>query len=265
MILSLLIFSRQRSRKFLVLAVIHAVSVFLAGSTSAIVAMCCGIVALFLIEKKSRFLVLAIVAVGVVITGFYIAPSSVYFKVFMNNANRRLSAARIERPASNLIENIAFRMDIFDGPAVLFLADNPFYLFIGTGPGLIPLPATKYLPPSPDFAWVANTGINTPPTTGIILELSNTGLIGLVMWTMICIASLRALKIIGRQFEQKEKYWEFGAGAFATAAAIYLAQNSPLSAIWPIFIGIGIGAAYLIRNNYRGNQVVSWPSPQDVK
>ena len=62
-----------------------------------------------------------------------------------------------------LIESAAFRMDVLDGPALLFLVDNPLFLIIGTGPGLVPLPATAYLPQGAYGEWMRETGITSSP------------------------------------------------------------------------------------------------------
>jgi hypothetical protein len=138
-------------------------------------------------------------------------------------------------------------MDILDGSALLFLYHNPLYLFVGAGPGLVSLPATAYLPPSKYFAWVSETGINTPPTMGFMLELSNTGIIGLALWLIICLSIFRAFKYLSRQNSPEHIGWKIGRGAFAIVLGAYVMQISPLSALWPVFIGIGLAAYYLAR------------------
>jgi hypothetical protein len=247
MLLSLLLYSHKRSWKLLTLTGLHALAFFLAGSTSALVACFMGAAILVLFERKVRSSMFVLATLGVMVLTLLVMTKSQYLTTYVENVRVRLTVDRIERPAENAIENLAFRMDIFDGPALLFLYYNPLHLFVGTGPGLVGLPATAYLPPSRYFAWVSETGINTPPTSGFMLELSNTGIIGLAMWLIICVSIFRAFKYLSRQEAPEDLAWRIGGGAFAIALGVYFMQNSPLSAIWPVFIGIGLAAYYLAR------------------
>lgn len=259
MLLSLLLYSHRRSGRYLILTGLHALAFFLAGSTSALVAAALGALSLFLLNRRVRMALLALIVSGILALALLVATEWDYLTILSDNVQLRLTTERIERPPQNIIEELAFRMEIFDGPALLFLTSNLFYLFVGTGPGLVSLPATAYLPPSPFFAWALETGLNSPPTAGGLLELANAGLIGLALWLTICISSLQAFKYLSRLNQSKDQAWAIGRSAFAIAAAIYLMQVSALSAIWPIFIGGGIGAAYLARARRKMSRITVQP------
>jgi len=247
MLLTLLLYSHKRSWKLLALTGLHALAFFLAGSTSALVACFMGAAILLLFDRKVRSSMLVLATLGVMALTLMVTTKSQYLTTYVENVRLRLTVDRIERPPENEIENLAFRMDILDGSALLFLYYNPLYLFVGAGPGLVSLPATAYLPPSKYFAWVSETGINTPPTMGFMLELSNTGIIGLALWLIICLSIFRAFKYLSRQNSPEHIGWKIGRGAFAIVLGVYFMQISPLSALWSVFIGIGLAAYYLAR------------------
>lgn len=247
-LLSFLLYSYRRSKKYLVLIGIYVLGFVVSGSTSAFGAVALGISVLFLFERRARGgFMIGMAIVGILILGI---PAITEFRAlasFSQSIDTRVLAGRLELTPENIIEYLTFRMDIFDGPAVLFLLAHPFYLFTGTGPGLVPLPATSYMPQSVIFKELAETGINSPPFIGGLLEISNAGFIGLTLLFIICSSSLRALKYLCTQSNREYETWAMGRSAFAVVAAIYLAQSSPLSPIWPIFIGIGLAATYLAR------------------
>jgi hypothetical protein len=247
LLLSLILFSRRRTVFRVGLLGLHATALVLAGSTSAVIVLAAGAVALFVFDPRSR-LVMATSAGAVVLVAAVSSLESDYLAQWRENAKVRLTTERIDRDPRNIVENLAFRMDVLDGPALLFLASNPLYLLIGTGPGLVSLPATDYLPPSASFLWLADTGINSPPTSGFLLELSNTGVVGMVLWWVVSASSLRSLKALARRRVPDRTAWSIGRAAFVVALACYAAQASPLSVFWPVFLGTGLGADAVVRS-----------------
>ncbi len=240
LLLAVLWYSRRPSFKAAGLVLLHAVALALAASTSAAVAVAVGGVALFIVSRPTRLVLIGLGATAGLAVALLLETRSGYLDSYIENARVRLTVGRIDRRPETPIENLAFRMDIFDGPAVLFLASNPAFLVFGTGPGLVSLPATAYVPPSPDFAWASEEGINVAPTTGIVLELANAGLIGLTLWLTVVVSALRAFRRVVEDQDEQEPAWSIGRGAFAAAAAMYLAQASAVSAIWPVFVGTGL-------------------------
>ena len=247
-LLSLLLYSQQPSWKLFGLCCLHAMAFVLAGSTSALMAAGLGAMTLMLFNHKFRLYMLIFMTVGMIFLTLLFMTKSQFLATYIENARLRLTIERIERSPENIIENLAFRMDILDGPALLFLYSNPLYLLVGSGPGLVSLPATEYLPPSEDFNWAAETGINTPPSIGLVLELSNTGIIGLGLWLIIYICIFRAFNYLGKLNEPESRAWRIGKGAFAAVLGVYIMQVSPLSPNWAVFLGIGLAAYHTARS-----------------
>lgn len=246
LLFSIILFTRKRSRANFLLMVVNATGFLISGSTSAYVAFVFGAFALGLYLKRARTILIALTVVGLCVIGciaFYEAGSVGHIS---QSIEERLSGKRFEEP-QNLLESIAFRMEIFDGPPLLFFADNLIYLLTGTGPGLIPLPATPYMTSSDAYSWLKDTGINSPPTMGLLLELSNTGVLGLLLFFYICFSSLQSFSFLALHDSDKSEEWLEIRAAFVIGVAIYMVQNSSLSAIWPILLGMGVGANYLVQ------------------
>lgn len=67
-------------------------------------------------------------------------------------------------------------LEVFDASAVEFFKENPRHLLVGTGPGLISLPASAYIPYSARSIY--GDRIDSIPHMGFIQVISNTGLLG---------------------------------------------------------------------------------------
>ena len=245
MLLSLLLYSRRHSWKLLALIALHAAALFLAGSTSAIIVFTLAATVLFVFDRQCRTTMFILTFIASLALGGLSVSQSQHLLAFEENAERRLTTDRISQPAT-LIEDIAFRMDILDGPPLLFLVYNPWYLLFGAGPGLVSLPAEAYIPDVAYFKEVRDAGVNSPPSSGGLLELSNAGIIGLMLWIIICMSSLKALKYLSERGKPEDRAWSIGRSVFILVAVCYLVQGS-ISSIWPVFMGSGIGAAYLVR------------------
>ena len=246
MLLSLVLYSRRHSWSLLALIGLHAVALFLASSTSAIIVLAVAATALFVFDRRCRTTMFILIIIGVLTIGGSVISQSQYLATFKENTQRRLTTERIEYRPETLVENIALRMDVLDGPALLFLVSNPLHMFFGAGPGLVSLPATAYIPDYSYLERIREAGVNTPPTSGGLLELSNAGIIGLMLWFIICLSSLKAFSHLAKRGKPEDRFWAIGRSAFVVAAACYLTQNT-VAAIWSVFLGSGIGAAYLVR------------------
>jgi len=145
-------------------------------------------------------------------------------------------------------QEIAYRLDVFDSSVLLFLLDEPIYALIGTGPGLASLPASYHVPPGLySLIWTPEVGINSLPFHGLLLEVSNSGALGLACWLIQVIACWGALRIFTRQGQEKKlrEEWEFGYAIFLIGAVFYTVQVSS-SPIWSLFLGIGWAASKLV-------------------
>lgn len=256
MLICLVLYSWRRTGRMLALAGLHAIALFLSGSTSAIAVFLFAAFALFITDPRYRasmykpFLVIA----GAI--GLLIVTQPQYLKTYVENALLRLTTDRIEeegRPDTP-IGNLSARMDILDGPPVLFFAANPGYILTGTGPGLMSLPAAAYIPPAAFYDEVRELGVNSPPTSGLLLEVANAGLVGFALWCVIYGTSLRAFGRLVRTKRPEWRDWASARSAYAAIGASYLVQGS-VSPIWPIFMGLGLGAACIARRRPRRGKV----------
>lgn len=245
--LAILIWSRRRTWTISGLAVLHAAALFMTSSTSALVALGAGVFGFNLFDKRARKATAGVLLLSTLFCGCLAVSGNSYIAYFIEHSRLRLSGERSDMPSPNLIQNLANRMEIFDGPALLFLASNPSYLLSGTGPGLVHLPATAYVSQNALSAWTIDTGINSIPTMGLLLEVSNMGVIGLLLWLIICVSSFHAFSRLARYHPDEREKWLTMRAAFTIGAAIYSVQTSPYSMIWPIFVGTGIAAAHLVR------------------
>lgn len=144
-------------------------------------------------------------------------------------------------------EEIAYRMDVFDASAMLFLLDQPLYALFGAGPGLVSLPASDYVPPGLySLIWTPDTGINSLPSQGLLLEISNSGLPGLLLWfwqALACLIALRQVRHLARDTEHEEE-WQF-AWAFFLSGAIFYIVNLSHTPVWSLALGIGWAGSVL--------------------
>lgn len=258
LLLSILLFSHRRSWTLAGIFVLNGIGFYLAVGTSALLTLPLGFAALFLVEKKSRSVIGALALMGVLLVSMFSISEISGLTSWSYYVTQRLSGeSRSDLVPTNLVEEIAYRMDVFDAPALLFLADQPFYALIGTGPGLVQLPSTAYLPNARVYEWVnANgQGQNNPPTIGVLFELTNTGLIGIALWTVFVLGALRAFNRLGNKDADDRNQWRIAKGAFAVGVAIYFMQaHIGSSAIWAVFLGLALGA---VRQNYSSTVVRS--------
>ena len=169
----------------------------------------------------------------------------------------------------NFAETVAFQFDGFDGSALLFLFDKPQYALIGTGPTLVYLPASNYLLPGAFTAVYSQTGINSPPTLGLLLELSNGGIVTVTLWFAQIIIGYMALRLLRRRYRGTpyESTWRFGRTLFVVGTIFYLIQVSQTSPIWNLILAVGWSGVYHQRQyirKYRLQNISSMlPVPSD--
>lgn len=175
---------------------------------------------------------------------------------------RVVPSKRLERlggvSPKNFAETIAFQMDGFDASALLFLANHPIYAITGTGPTMVYLPASNYLLPGAYTAAYRDVGINSPPTLGLLLELANSGILGIVLWFVQVLSCYGALYTLSKR--QKTPMWKMGRTFFLIGTIFYLIQVSQTSPIWNLILAIGWIAVYeqkkykVDRKNLRKNR-----------
>jgi hypothetical protein len=88
-----------------------------------------------------------------------------------------------DRPYLYERKSVIEKFEVLDAAALNFLAKNPIHLIFGTGPGLITIPTgKKYLVREDVLQWP--NGLVALPHMGGVLQLSNGGLLGVILWLL---------------------------------------------------------------------------------
>jgi hypothetical protein len=240
----------RRSSLLLALAVAHFIVLILAVSASALIAAAVGWLCLVLFERRARrpLLGFGAVAAGVVALVLMLGRDLTLAETWTTNLSQRFTVGQaLDLAVRTPIETFARFLDIFDYTAFMVLTSSPLAAVIGVGPGLVMLPGSNFIPDDPRWSWVVDTneGITSLPTMGILVEWSNGGIPMMLLWLAFVIACTRALGVMAEQDREYGDSWSLGRGAFIVLAGTYLVQTSPISAIWPVFMGLGIGASAL--------------------
>lgn len=168
-IITLFIFNNIKYRRYLI--IILMIAFYYSMSLSGIIFILVGVGVLFFsgtfYKKNKRGIIAILIAIPI---GFSIPQVS--NKVF-SGFNKYLLSKSV-----HINDHGGF--EVFDASAISFLIDNPEYLFLGTGPGLISLPASDYIPLYAQRIY--GNKIDSIPHMGIIQLVANTGFIGLFIW-----------------------------------------------------------------------------------
>ena len=244
-----LLATRTRVRATLATLAGNLAALVLSASTSGLISATAGIGALSMSSARVRRALRWVVAAGGAAAALLmILPTSV-MATWQSLLTERVGTTVRFGAARSLFEQLAYRLEMFDAAAVLFLAAHPVYALIGSGPGLVSIPATPYLPISPYTRELALTGINSPPTMGIVLEVANGGLVGLLLWTGFVVTAYKALDGMAGRGASSRSQWRIAKWCFVAAAAVYLVAAGFLSSCWPIFAGLGLGASFAQRRS----------------
>ncbi|MDP9316326.1 MAG: hypothetical protein M3R24_36655 [Chloroflexota bacterium] len=233
------------------LMLINVLGMLVSYSSSSLALFAAGIItAATLLSRGMRRTIMKIVLVASAFTLIGALTLPQQFAIAKQTVIEHLDPTIRLRGAEpeNLGQAIAYRLDSFDASALLFLFDQPLYIFIGTGPGMMLLPASNYVPPGLFSAmYPPERGLDGLPTHGPLLELSNGGVITLAAWIVQIILCWRALRIVWRRQTdpQRAQEWQFGRGLFLIGVVFYTIQTSITSPIWAVLLGIGWAAALL--------------------
>lgn len=127
------------------------------------------------------------------------------------------------------------KLEVFDAAATNFLTKNPVHLFFGTGPGLISIPiGTKYIIDRDRGSW--NKGIVALPHMGIVLLISNGGIVGFTLWLLMIIFCIR--DYINLKNKHNEEYGTLIFSLFILFVFLYLLQ---IRLFYYIGLAIGLG------------------------
>ncbi|MCG3162167.1 MAG: hypothetical protein JMDDDDMK_03407 [Acidobacteria bacterium] len=241
----ILLLGRERLFSFWpLLLLINLIALLTTYSASSFVLLFAGAVTAWLFfSNRERGMVIATLALAMLITAGAVVylPQRVQYAIdtlqLRLDPDYKLSGI----PPGSFGQEIAYRLDVFDASALLFLLDQPLYALIGTGPGLVSLPASYYVPPGLySFIWTAEIGINSLPFHGLLLEVSNGGLLGLMLWFVQIFSCWGALRYLHIRFGSSgaKAEWTFAYAFFIIGAVFYTVQVSS-SPVWSIFLAIG--------------------------
>jgi hypothetical protein len=248
-VMILLIGRGKISRLWPILLFVNLTALLLTYSASSLALFVAGIVVSWLFfSNRERLIVagVACVALTLVFLTSVFLPNQFQFALDTLSLRFDPDVKLAGIPPGTFGQEIAYRLDVFDSCALLFLLDQPLYALIGTGPGLVPLPASEYVPPGLySLIWTPETGINSPPYHGPLLEISNGGVLSLGLWfaqVILCWIALRFLYRRSNQFAGESgalsEDWQFGYAIFLIGAAFYIVQVS-YTPLWCVFLSIG--------------------------
>jgi hypothetical protein len=243
-VMILLLGRRALFKSWLLILVVNLIGLLATYSASSYVLLGVGVLtATIFFTNRERLVVAATILLAATITaGAYMAiPDRFEYAITTLQARFDPDYKLSGMPPGTWGEEIAYRLDVFDASALLFMLYEPEFALIGTGPGLISLPASYYVPPGEySEIWTAEIGVNSPPFHGLLLEVSNSGALGLALWiaqVWICWRSLRRLSRNSAPEEERPE-WRFGAALFLTGVVFYIVQVST-SPVWSIILAVG--------------------------
>jgi hypothetical protein len=165
----------------------------------------------------------------------------IYSFLYPNDKSTSIKDHLEERSYILTKNDLSSKLEVFDSAAVIFYQKNPKYLFFGTGPGLISTPiGRKYLHEKDRNTW--NKGFIALPHMGIILLISNGGIVGLTLWLImisVCVKGFRK-----KAFQLNNKDYKLLFFIFINLVLIYLIQIRYL-----YYIGLAIGFSSTFKNN----------------
>lgn len=184
--------------------------------------------------KSLTYTLLSISLVLTTLINFF--PKAIEWEAWKNNFRKRAFILQ-----SN---DVVGRFEVLDAAALNFFKHNPKYLPFGAGPGLVSIPATKYVLPKDkqDFPGP----LLALPHMGAVLLISNAGIAGLTIWLLFFIFVFkRYLNILNY-----DKSYLLSFFIYTLFMLLYLLQIR-----YFYLIGIGFAFTVLINNGKCNNAV----------
>lgn len=258
----LLVGQRRLFRLWPVLVVVNLAGLLSTASTSALALLGAGVITgwvFFTNRTRSALLFTTLAAVLLIFVASIFLPMQ--FESAVGTVEHRIDPSLKLNgiPPGTFGQEIAYRLDVFDASAMLFLLEEPLYAVIGTGPGLVSLPASYHVPPGLYSAiWSREVGINGLPFHGLLLELSNGGLPSLLLWLIQVLSCWTALRFLAKQRDNlsRRDEWSFAWAVFLVGAVFYLVQIS-VSPVWGVMLGIGWAAVRIAAETKGANSQVA--------
>lgn len=241
----------KRSPRSVIAALICLAGLIVSGSFSALIVFAAGVVVAIWVGIgmagiRRRKMIVPTVLLAAAAASVWFTGSQIRSRVaFYLDPARRVGNAT----ATNFVDAVVFRLDVFDASAVNFLAHNPVYALTGAGAGLVCLPASLYIPPGAySSIWNIHEGkgLDSPPTLGMLLDLSNGGVIALTLWLLQVAIAFR--RTYPRRKDPPVGWsrmdWLYFGRLLRFGVVFYVVQNS-VSPVWAIVLGYVFVAADL--------------------
>ncbi len=180
-------------------------------SMTGLITLCCGLAILFGTLIYLTHLGKAQIKIKYVVHGittFIIFASTLGIYFYNNSGHDSKWQAWMTnfKKRSFILESnsLAGKLEVFDGAAVNFLSQNKKHLLIGTGPGLVALPATNYILEKDrrDFPVM----FNALPHMGAILMLSNGGILAISIWLILFFTCLQRIILDLKQNDSSQLF-----------------------------------------------------------
>lgn len=243
----LLIGRRLLFRLWPVLLAVNLAGLLVTYSVSSMVMFLAGLATAWtFFSNRIRLIVLitAAIAAGMIGSAYLFLPQEFEQAVLTIQSRVDPDFKLMGIPPGSFGQEIAYRLDVFDACAMLFLLDQPEYALLGTGPGLVSLPASNYVPPGLySMIWTPDVGINSLPSHGLLHEICNSGLVGLLLWGWQVLSCGTALLAVRRFSSDRDdsQVWTLGYAIFLVGVVFYVVQMSH-TPVWSMILGIGWAA-----------------------
>jgi hypothetical protein len=226
------------------LLVLHVTALTLTTATSGLLTLGVGLVVLTAIggTGKGKAAALALVIVGVFAVNVILQIDSGRSEVWERFFSERLSQET--RPAAFYLP-----LEAFDATALDFFISNPQHLLFGVGPGLISLASTPYM--TQQAVMFYGSRVDALPHTGLILVLSNGGLVSLALLLAAVVSISRSLR--RRQGERPgQEEFILGYMYFLLFTALFLMQYRDHYFVFLGFAGLAAKSKAIDLNLFLG-------------
>lgn len=190
-------------KKLLVVGmIISFLNIFLSGSTSSISIFAILLSAIIIFKDAKplnffisyRYPIFIIALMGAAFFAYFFTRSEYYQFTFKEKVEKVIGVEP-EKPIYQEEPNMFRRWEVWDRSAANFLYKNPKFLFLGTGPNLIHIPATRYA--SERMRKKYKTGLNSVPKMGFLYIIARTGIFGIMIYVFLCAKLLKYARIKG--------------------------------------------------------------------
>jgi hypothetical protein len=223
---------------YVLLLLLHAAAIAFTTSTLGLILLVAGVLTLLAFTRRLDI----VVAVSVFGTVTLLVISAWFgsspFEMWQQYTGERVASREDVFDSRTPVDSFVQSLEIFDASALGFLLHRPEHLLFGTGPGLVSLPASDHVPAGNAQA-IFGDRIDSIPHMGLLRVVSDSGLVGLLLWVWNVVALSAALRKVASD-NPGDRSWRECRTYFVVFCALFLLQTRPL---WYVWLGVGLGAA----------------------